>query len=57
MESSIEINTKVTLVLNEEEAEWLKGTVQNPPGCTPEQEDPYNQKMRLKLWETLNRRN
>ena len=48
----------ITLVLNEEEAQWLQGIMQNPLfGEYPDQEDPKNSDMRKRFWDALNEPN
>ena len=44
---------KFQLTLTPEEANWLKGIMQNPHGCTPQEEDEYNKGMRMKFWNAL----
>ena len=49
---------QVTLILNEEEAKWLKSTMQNPmmADMSPrahEKELPKDREMRNKFWEEL----
>lgn len=41
---------KVTLVLTENEARWLRDRMQNPLSLD---EDHFNAEMRKKFWETL----
>ena len=53
MESAIENTYIVHLTLNEDEAKWLKGVVQNPIGCTHEDEDIRHAKHRKDLWDAL----
>ena len=44
----------VTLVLNEQEAEWLKGLMQNPIGVMYPQDEPKpDREMRRIFWEAL----
>lgn len=49
----VEKHITVTLTLEEEEALWLKGLVQNPIGCTPDQEPKDQAEMRRRFWEAL----
>lgn len=52
----VDINTeiKVTLVLDKEEAQWLKNVMQNPlHGDTPETEHPQDRYTREVFWSTL----
>ena len=54
MESNIEIQKKIKLVLSESEAEWLKALVQNPIGVEDPRDEPDdNRKMRHAFWEAL----
>jgi len=43
----------VTLTLEEKEARWLKGLVQNPIGVSPDDESEENEKIRRCFWEAL----
>jgi hypothetical protein len=52
MENKIEIETKVTLKLNRQEALYLKGLVQNPL-CDPADEDANTKELRRKFWDAL----
>lgn len=47
-------NITITLVLDEEEAKWLKATVQNylVPG-NPNDEDAKSREMRMRFWYVL----
>ena len=50
------INQKIeyTLILNEDEAKWLKGLMQNPIfDETPEEEPKEEAKMRKSIWDAL----
>jgi len=55
----VKIERKDVLELTEEEAVWLRGLVQNPyptqdnPEQDPDKEDPYDRKMRKRLWKVL----
>jgi len=42
-----------TLVLGEKEAAWLKALVQNPIGCTPEEEPKEFARIRRHFWDAL----
>ena len=54
MEGYTETTRKVTLVLNEAEADWLKSLMQNPfNGLSPMEESEEDRKMRLALWDAL----
>ena len=53
MKSKIITKTTIILKLEENEANWLKGIVQNPIGCTLEDEGEENKKMRMSFWEAL----
>lgn len=45
----------ITLKLNQQEANWLKGWMQNPltPNHDPSEEDEYDRAMRLNFWNAL----
>jgi len=55
MEAMIKKEIVINLALNEEEAIWLKGMVQNPLSNDPDlvNEDPKNAKMRKRFWDAL----
>ena len=53
MKGTREDNVEITLTMTADEAQWLKEIMQNPHGCTPEQEDTYNKDMRLSFWNVL----
>jgi len=54
MKSNISKTITVEFTLNEEEAVWLKGLVQNPiGGVNPEDENEQDRKMRHKFWDVL----
>ena len=54
METKIETKLTFTLILNETEALWLKGQVQNPMhGQSYEDEQPQDKKMRKIFWDAL----
>ncbi|MCK4454406.1 hypothetical protein KAU51_03690 [Candidatus Parcubacteria bacterium] len=53
MDTLIETTTTVTLKLAKKEALWLKGLVQNPIGCSIEEEDPTSKEIRRKFWDAL----
>ncbi len=49
----------VTLTLNEDEARWLKGIMQNPlfvEDGNPEKENPVDRKYRQIFWDALNQK-
>jgi hypothetical protein len=50
MESTSETKKKITLILDEDEARWLKTMVQNP---MVENEDKFSSVMRNLIWVTL----
>ncbi len=54
MKDDIRKNITITLVLDEEEAKWLKATVQNylVPG-NPNDEDAKSREMRMRFWYVL----
>jgi hypothetical protein len=52
MESTISCQTTFTLVLNEEEAQWLRAYMQNPH-CPLEEESDQDSKMRKKFFEAV----
>jgi hypothetical protein len=55
MKTEIKTTTKVTLSLTEEEARWLKSTMQNPLyGEHPADESDENKEMRERFWVALN---
>ena len=48
------VEKQIVLTLNEEEARWLKGILQNPLWVdSPDEEDPYDRAMRGKYWDAL----
>ena len=54
MKANIETKVQTTLVLNEEEAWWLKVLVQNPLWVDhPDDENPTDRKMRETFWKAL----
>lgn len=54
MESKIFSETTYILTLNEKEAQWLRGIIQNPlNGKTPEEEFEYDSNMRKLFWDSL----
>ena len=44
MKGSRKDNVEITLKMTADEAQWLKGVMQNPHGCSPEEEDEYEKK-------------
>ena len=52
MKRKTKVKTQITLVLNEEEAKYLKGLVQNPL-CDPAQENPNIKRIRFSFWNAL----
>lgn len=52
MEYTVTKKVEIHLTLNQEEAEWLLGVVQNYPG-DPKDELPTHGSMRRELFETL----
>ena len=55
MKMAIKETVKITLVLKNYEAHWLKCLMQNPIGCEPNQEHEEDKKMRELFWTTLER--
>ena len=54
MKANIETQVQTTLVLNEEEARWLKGLVQNPLWVDhPDDENPTEKRIRESFWNAL----
>lgn len=53
MESEFTTKTTITLTLNEIEASYLKGLVQNPIGVAPEDEGDFERNMRQSFWNAL----
>ena len=54
MKSTIENTKTVTLVLNDDEAKWLRCVMQNPLYCDdPAEEDVQDKKMRSVFWKAL----
>jgi hypothetical protein len=54
MQTNTKITQTITLVLNEREAEWLKGLMQNPIGGMDPQDEPEDDReMRRIFWEAL----
>lgn len=49
----VEKRITVTLTLEEREARWLKSLVQNPIGCTMEEEPEEHAEIRRRFWEAL----
>ena len=44
----------ITLELNEQEVEWLKGVMQNPIGASLAEEPKFDREMRHLFWTALN---
>jgi hypothetical protein len=56
MKITYDTNTLATLVLDEDEWGWLRGTVQNPlHGLSPDEENPKDKLMRKRFWDALNK--
>ncbi len=55
MKGEREDNVEITLTMTGDEAEWLKGVMQNPHGCTPEEEEEYTKKMRQTFFDILHK--
>ena len=55
MKGTREDNVEITLTMTADEAQWLKVIMKNPHGCTPEQEDTYDKKMRILFFNVLQR--
>ena len=53
MESKSTTETTITLTLNELEASWLKGLVQNPINVSYEKEEDFERNMRQSFWNAL----
>ena len=55
MESDVKTEETRTLILNSNEAKWLRGILQNPlsEDCNPANESEYNRKYRAVFWEAL----
>jgi len=50
MKSKVSRATTITITLDQDEAEWLEHTMQNPlHGEQPEDEDEYNKEMRYEF--------
>ena len=56
MESQVKKTILIRLVLNEEEAEWLRGLVQNPHCSDPNGEPEDERKIRMNFWKALETR-
>ena len=55
MKVNTTVITEVTLAMNEEEIEWLRGLMQNPlHGLTPDEENKDDKRMRKLFWDALN---
>ena len=52
MEHSIERKAKITFTLNEKEAAWLKGFIQNP-NCHPDDEPADEREIRYNIFNAL----
>lgn len=56
MKGSIETTTTVKLELTQDEANWLRGIMQNPlHGQNPSEEVDYDRSMRMLFWNVLNK--
>ena len=53
MEQTTETIKNITLKLNEQEAKWLKGQVQNTHYATLEDEPSEEREIRMKFWNAL----
>ena len=54
MKCNISKTIKIEFTLNEEEAVWLKGLVQNPiGGINPDDENEKDRRMRQIFWDAL----
>ena len=53
MESKLTTETTITLTLNELEASYLKGLVQNPVSGSPHYEGDFERNMRQSFWDAL----
>ena len=53
MKGTKEASVEITLTMTADEAQWLKEIMQNPHGCTSEQEDTYTKDMRILFWNVL----
>ena len=51
----MESKKEITLKLTEKEAQWLKALVQNPIGCTPEDEGIDEKEIRNAFWMCLDK--
>lgn len=49
------VETRITLTLNKEEAEYLLAILQNPYGCTPLEELELDKECRSAIWSELNK--
>lgn len=56
MESTIEKKITVTLILTEKEAEWLKAVVQNPLGCSSQEESFAEKEIRQSFFNELSKK-
>lgn len=55
MKATSTITETITLEMTRDQAEWLKGVMQNPlDGNHPMAEDPYDSNQRLALWSAIN---
>ena len=53
MKSKVKQKITFLLELNETEARWLKTLVQNPVGCTYEDEPEEHKEIRKAFWDAL----
>ena len=53
MKSKMIKKVQIALSLDEDEAKWLKSLMQNPIGCSQDEEDPIDEDMRMRFWDAL----
>lgn len=53
MRVEVHRETKVGMVLDEDEARWLMGAMQNPLSKYPEDEDPKDREMRERFFTAI----
>ena len=46
-------NVGARLILNNDEAKWLKSLMQNPIGCSPDEEENDDKQIRAAFWKAL----
>jgi hypothetical protein len=57
MEATVKKEKTITLILNEEEAKWVRSICQNPMWVDdPADEDPVDKQMRWTFWNALEER-